>query len=57
VTEDVPSDACRATIVPEIVAAVATSLFDAGARDIVEAQQFDDLYAKRFFMRVAFSGR
>ena len=38
---------------PGIVAAVATSLFEAGA-DIIEAQQFDDLYAKRFFMRVAF---
>ena len=38
---------------PGIVAAVATSLFEAGA-DIIEAQQFDDLYARRFFMRVAF---
>lgn len=38
---------------PGIVAAVATSLFEAGA-DITEAQQFDDPCAKRFFMRVAF---
>jgi len=38
---------------PGIVAAVTTSLFEAGA-DIIEAQQFDDLHAKRFFMRVAF---
>jgi formyltetrahydrofolate deformylase len=38
---------------PGIVAAVAASLFEAGA-DITEAQQFDDPAAKRFFMRVAF---
>ena len=38
---------------PGIVARVAGSLFESGA-DILEAQQFDDLAAKRFFMRVAF---
>jgi formyltetrahydrofolate deformylase len=36
---------------PGIVAAVAASLFEAGG-NILEAQQFDDLAAERFFMRV-----
>ena len=36
---------------PGIVAAVAASLFEAGG-NILEAQQFDDLAAGRFFMRV-----
>jgi formyltetrahydrofolate deformylase len=35
------------------VAAVAACLFDSGG-NILEAQQFDDLAANRFFMRVAF---
>jgi formyltetrahydrofolate deformylase len=38
---------------PGIVAAVAACLFDSGG-NILEAQQFDDLAANRFFMRVAF---
>ncbi|HKT74040.1 MAG TPA: formyltetrahydrofolate deformylase [Steroidobacteraceae bacterium] len=38
---------------PGIVAAVATCLFEAGG-NILEAQQFDDLSAGRFFMRVEF---
>jgi formyltetrahydrofolate deformylase len=38
---------------PGIVAAVAACLYDAGG-DILEAQQFDDLSAGRFFMRVEF---
>jgi formyltetrahydrofolate deformylase len=38
---------------PGIVAAVASTLYEAGA-DILEAQQFDDLAASQFFMRVAF---
>ena len=38
---------------PGIVAAVGSTLFEAGA-DISEAQQFDDMANKRFFMRVAF---
>ena len=39
---------------PGIVAAVSSTLFEAGA-DISEAQQFDDAANKRFFMRVAFN--
>ncbi len=39
---------------PGIVAAVTTVLFEAGG-NILEAQQFDDLQAGRFFMRVVFS--
>jgi formyltetrahydrofolate deformylase len=39
---------------PGIVAAVAACLFQAGG-DILEAQQFDDLAAGRFFMRVEFA--
>ncbi|MDP9012329.1 MAG: formyltetrahydrofolate deformylase [Pseudomonadota bacterium] len=38
---------------PGIVAAVAACLFESGG-NILEAQQFDDLAANRFFMRVAF---
>jgi len=38
---------------PGIVAAVAACLFEAGG-NILEAQQFDDLAAGRFFMRVEF---
>ncbi len=38
---------------PGIVAAVAACLFEGGG-NILEAQQFDDLAAGRFFMRVAF---
>ena len=38
---------------PGIVAAVAACLYEAGG-NILEAQQFDDLAAERFFMRVAF---
>jgi len=37
---------------PGIVAAVAACIFEAGG-NILEAQQFDDLAANRFFMRVA----
>lgn len=37
-----------------IVAAVSTQLNNGGA-NIVEAQQFDDQYAKRFFMRIVFT--
>ena len=37
---------------PGIVAAVAACLYEAGG-NILEAQQFDDLAAERFFMRVA----
>src|SRR5882757_6243801 len=37
---------------PGIVAAVAACLFEAGG-NILEAQQFDDIATKRFFMRVA----
>jgi formyltetrahydrofolate deformylase len=39
---------------PGIVAGITVPLFELGA-DILEAQQYDDLAAKRFFMRVAFS--
>ncbi|MCB8879238.1 formyltetrahydrofolate deformylase [Acidisoma cellulosilytica] len=39
---------------PGIVAAVTTFLFEAGG-NILEAQQFDDLQSKRFFMRVVFT--
>ncbi|MCB8873772.1 formyltetrahydrofolate deformylase [Acidisoma silvae] len=39
---------------PGIVAAVTTFLFEAGG-NILEAQQFDDLQSKRFFMRVVFA--
>jgi formyltetrahydrofolate deformylase len=38
---------------PGIVAAVTTTLFEAGA-NILEAQQFDDVASKKFFMRVEF---
>jgi formyltetrahydrofolate deformylase len=38
---------------PGIVAAVAACLYEAGG-NILEAQQFDDLAANRFFMRVEF---
>ena len=38
---------------PGIVAAVTTLLFETGG-NILEAQQFDDLQSKRFFMRVVF---
>ncbi|MBW4023766.1 MAG: formyltetrahydrofolate deformylase [Proteobacteria bacterium] len=40
---------------PGIVAAVTALLFEAGG-NILEAQQFDDLQSKRFFMRVVFVG-
>ena len=39
---------------PGIVAGITVPLFELGA-DILEAQQYDDLAEKRFFMRVAFS--
>jgi formyltetrahydrofolate deformylase len=39
---------------PGIVAAVASHLFEAGYT-ITDAQQFDDMEASRFFMRVAFA--
>lgn len=40
---------------PGIVAAVTTHLFEGGC-NILDAQQFDDIAANRFFMRVVFSG-
>jgi formyltetrahydrofolate deformylase len=39
---------------PGIVAAVSTYLFDAGC-NILDAQQYDDTEANRFFMRVVFN--
>jgi formyltetrahydrofolate deformylase len=40
---------------PGIVAAVSTSIFEAGG-NILDAQQFDDTQTGMFFMRVAFNG-
>lgn len=39
---------------PGIVAAVTTSLYNAGA-NVIEAQQFNDAVTERFFMRVVFT--
>jgi formyltetrahydrofolate deformylase len=40
---------------PGIVAAVANALFEEG-RNILDAQQFDDVVTERFFMRMVFDG-
>ncbi|MCA3636334.1 MAG: ACT domain-containing protein [Methylobacterium sp.] len=40
---------------PGIVAAVANALFEEG-RNILDAQQFDDIFTNRFFMRMVFDG-
>ncbi|MCU0817994.1 MAG: formyltetrahydrofolate deformylase [Beijerinckiaceae bacterium] len=40
---------------PGIVAAVANTLFEEG-RNILDAQQFDDIFTNRFFMRMVFDG-
>jgi formyltetrahydrofolate deformylase len=40
---------------PGIVAAVANALFEEG-RNILDAQQFDDVLTERFFMRMVFDG-
>jgi formyltetrahydrofolate deformylase len=40
---------------PGIVAAVANTLFEEG-RNILDAQQFDDVFTERFFMRMVFDG-
>jgi formyltetrahydrofolate deformylase len=40
---------------PGIVAGVANALFEEG-RNILDAQQFDDVFTERFFMRMVFDG-